>query len=88
MVLALLFALGVANFAVHKAVLESEHPMLDVLPGLFRRGGGRMSLLFEFVVLLSAMIMASNGWPGAAVLYGFYSLFNLIAGWLVLDERI
>lgn len=88
MVLMFLFALGVANFAVHKAVLESGHPMLDVLPSLFRSGGGRMSLVFEFVVLLSAMLLAQNGWQTAAWLYCLYSLFNLIAGWLVLDERI
>ncbi|MEZ5681005.1 MAG: hypothetical protein R3E14_06870 [Erythrobacter sp.] len=88
MVLALLFALGVANFAIHKAVLESGHPLLESLPGLMRRGGGRMSLFFEFMVLLAAMLMASNGWPGAAVLYFVYSLLNIVTGWLLLDGRI
>lgn len=88
MLIALLFALGVANFAIHKAVLESGHPLLDALPGLLRRGQGRLSLLFEFVVLLAAMTMTANGWSGAAVVYLFYSLFNLLAGWMVLDGRI
>lgn len=88
MVIALLFALGVANFAVHRAVLESGHPVLDALPHLFRHGKGRISLLFEFLVLLAAMLLASNGWPGAAILYGCYSLLNLLAGWLMLDGRI
>ena len=88
MVLALLFALGVANFAIHKAVLESGHPFLDSLPRLFRRGGGRMSLFFEFMVLLAAMLMTSNGWPGTAVLYLIYSLLNFVTGWMLLDGRI
>ena len=87
MVLALLFALGVANFAIHKAVLESGHPLLDSLPGLMR-GGGKMSLGFEFMVLLAAMLIASNGWPGAAVVYFIYSLLNLVTGWMLLDGRI
>ena len=88
MVLALLFALGVANFAIHKAVLESGHPLLDTLPRPMRRGGGRMSLFFEYMVLVAAMLMASNGWPGAAALYFVYSLLNIVTGWLLLDGRI
>ena len=88
MVLALLFALGVANFAIHKAVLESGHPLLDSLPGPMRSGGGKMSLGFEFMVLLAAMLIASNGWPGAAVVYFIYSLLNLVTGWMLLDGRI
>lgn len=88
MVLALLFVLGVANFAIHKAVLESGHPLLDTLPGPMRGGGGRMSLAFEFIVLLSAMLMATNAWPGAAVVYFIYSLLNLVTGWMLLEGRI
>lgn len=88
MVLALLFALGVANFAIHKAVLESGHPLLESLPRPLRGGGGKMSLAFEFLVLLAAMLMAANGWAGAAVVYGLYSAFNLLAGWMLLADRI
>ena len=88
MLLLVLFVLGVANFAVHRAVLDSGHPMLDALPGFYRSAGGRISLAFEFLVLLVAMLLAGNGWPGAVTAYGVYSLLNLGTAWLVLSGRI
>ena len=36
MLLGILFILGMINFAVHKAVLESNHPLLDTLPAAVR----------------------------------------------------
>lgn len=47
-----------------------------------------MSLFFEYMVLAAAMLMTTNGWPGAAVLYFVYSLLNVVTGWLLLDGRI
>lgn len=88
MLLGLLFILGTANFALHKAVLESGHPMLDALPSFYRTGGGRVSLAFEFVVLLVAMLLAANGWPGAGWAYTVYSAVNILSAWLVLTGRI
>ncbi|WP_345719542.1 hypothetical protein [Qipengyuania aurantiaca] len=88
MLLILLFLLGVGNFAVHKAVLESGHPMLDALPSFYRSGGGRFSLGFEFVLLLAAMLLTANGWAGMAIAYAIYSLFNFATGWLILSGRI
>ncbi len=88
MILGLLFFLGVANFALHKAVLESGHPMLDALPQFYRSGGGRVALLFEFFVLLAAMLLAGNGWVGAIWAYVVYSAVNFLSGWLVLSGRI
>ena len=88
MVLIFLFILGIGNFAVHKAVLESRHPMLDALPGFYRSGGGKFSLGFEFFILLAAMLLAGNGWPGMAIAYSIYSLLNFATGWLILSGRI
>ncbi|WP_324828917.1 hypothetical protein [Qipengyuania zhejiangensis] len=88
MVLVILFALGVANFAVNKAVIESGHPVLSSLPAFFSRNGGRVSLMFEFTVLLTAMLVAANGWPGAAIVYAIYSALNLGMGWMVLTGRV
>lgn len=88
MLIFLLFILGTANFAMQKAVLESRHPMLDALPGFYKRGGGRFSLGFEFVVLVVAMILTAQGWSGAAVAYGIYSALNLATAWLILSGRI
>lgn len=88
MVLTVMFLLGVGNFAVHKAVLESGHPMLDALPSFYRSGRGRFSLWFEFFILLAAMLLAGNGWTGMAIAYGLYSLLNFGTAWLVLSGRV
>lgn len=88
MLIAVLFILGIANFAAHKAVLESNHPMLDALPSFYRSAGGRFSLVFEFVVLLVAMLLTYDGWSGAATAYGIYSALNFITAWLVLSKHI
>lgn len=88
MLLGVLFILGMANFAVHKAVLESHHPLLDTLPAVFRAGGGRVSLGFEFLLLVAAMLLVSHGWPPAAWGYGVYSLLNGTTAWLLLNDRL
>lgn len=88
MVLIALFLLGIGNFTVHKAVLVSGHPMLDALPSFYKSAGGRPSLWFEFFILLAAMLLAGNGWPGVAIAYTIYSLLNFATAWLVLSGRI
>ena len=88
MALGVLFVFGVVNFAVHKAVLESEHPLLDTLPESLTANGGRLSLLTELLVLIAAMTLAVNGWPAAAWAYGFYSALNAMTAWLLLGGRI
>ena len=88
MLLSILFILGIINFAVHKAVLESNHPLLDTLPAAFRADGGRVSLAFEFFVLLMAMLLVAPEWPAAAWGYAIYSLLNGTTAWLLLNGRI
>ncbi len=87
MLLAILFALGTANFAINKAVIESEHPLLDTLPTFLRAAGGRATLGFEFIVLLAAMMFAAHGWTTAAWAYVLYSALNGIMAWIVLNHR-
>lgn len=88
MALGLLFVLGVANFAMHKAVLESRHPLMVQALQWFRLFGGRFGLALEFIVLLGAMLMVSTGATGWAVAYVAYSLLNALSAWLVLTGRI
>lgn len=88
MLLALLFIVGTLNFTAHKAVLESGHPILETLPRTLRDGGGRLSLGFEFLVLLGAMLFAAHGWPAAAWAYGLYSALNCLLAWLVITRRM
>ena len=87
-VLALVFALGVANFALHKAVLESGHPMVGRMPWFVHMLGGKGSLVVEFLLLLGAMLLVGTGKPGWAWAYAGYSLLNVVAAWLILTRRV
>lgn len=82
------FLLGIANFALHKAVLESRHPILAQMDWLFRPMGGRFSLLLEFMMLLGTLVLASDGGTGWAWAYAFYTGMNGTSAWLILTGRI
>jgi hypothetical protein len=88
MVIFAIFLMGIGNFALQKAVLKSGHPMLDRLPPSLAGAGGRGLQLLEFVVLLAALLLAANGYPGIAIVYAIYTLANGLAGWLVLTGRV
>lgn len=86
--LILVFFLGMANFTMHKAVLESQHPLLGRVPLFFQLLGGRFSLLVEFAMLLGAMLMVAQGSLGWALFYGCYTAFNALSAWLITTGRI
>ena len=83
-----IFLLGVGNFALHRAVLESGHPMLGQMPSFIRLLGGRLTLVAEFLVLLAAMLLVANGWPQLMWGYLAYTVLNGIAAWLMLSGRV
>ncbi len=64
MAILLTFLLGIGNFALHKAVLESRHPVVGLMPRFLIGEGGRGSLIAEFVILLAVMLFIANGHPG------------------------
>ena len=85
--LAAIFVMGIANFAMHRAVMESGHPMLESMPGLSRKGGRRGLLALEFAILLSALLLVhlvSSAW---AFGYALYTALNAIAAWVILSHR-
>lgn len=88
MAILIAFLFGIANFALHKAVLESRHPMLGHAPWFYHLLGGRFSLLVEFVMLLGTMLMIAAGSIGWAWGYAIYSLVNALSAWLILSRRI
>jgi hypothetical protein len=52
MILLLCFFLGIANFAMHRAVLESRHPFVEDSKLYFGRHIGRHgSYVLEFLIL-------------------------------------
>ncbi|NVD44485.1 hypothetical protein [Qipengyuania atrilutea] len=88
MVIFVMFALGIGNFAIHKAVLQSGHPMLREIKALTGAARGHFTFVAEFAWLLAAMLLAGNGWAGVAWIYALYSGLNLATGWLILTRRI
>ena len=87
MAILIVFLLGIANFAMHKAVLESGHPLLSQVPWFFHLLGGRFSLLVEFLMLLGTMLMVAEGSLGWAWGYAAYSALNGLSAWLILTDR-
>ncbi len=86
--LLLTFILGVGNFALHKAVLESRHPLLGQMPWFVHMLGGRGSLVAEFLILLGAMLLIGTGATGWAWAYLGYTSLNGVAAWLILTRRV
>lgn len=85
--LVIIFILGVANFALHKAVLESRHPILVQAPWM-RIGGGRFGLGLEFIMLLGALLLVYEGSTAWAWGYAAYSVLQALSAWLILSGRI
>lgn len=89
MILLLCFFLGIANFAMHRAVLESRHPFVEDSKLYFGRHIGRHgSYVLELFILAGAMIVAGSGSVLIAVFYGIYSVFNAVAAWMLLSRKI
>lgn len=88
MAIALIFMLGIGNFALHKAVMESGHPLLGQVPWFANQKGRRLAFGLEFVVLLAALLLAANGWPSLGWGYLIYSAVNGMSGWIILNGKI
>lgn len=85
----ILFLCGIANFALHKATMEADHPIAQQMRAAFSRfmrGWG--SYLLEFLILLSALSFAAMGWSIALPAYLGYTAMNALAGWAILTGRI
>jgi hypothetical protein len=88
MTIVTLFLLGIANFAMHKAVLESGHPLLGRVSWSVHMLRGRGSLVIEFLMLLGAMLMVDQGSIGWAFGYAIYSVINAFSAWLIVSRRL
>jgi hypothetical protein len=83
-----IFVLGVANFALNRAVFDSRHPLFSRLPRASQLLGSRAALFTEFAVLFFALLLSVNGWPGFVWAYLAYTLFNGLAAWLILAGKV
>jgi hypothetical protein len=85
---AIIFVLGIANFALNRAVFDSGHPLLARLPQSSRVLGSRAALVSEFAVLFFALLLSVKGWPAYAWAYAAYTALNALASWLILSRRL
>ena len=82
------FLLGIGNFALHQAVLQSRHPGLRELGWLIDRLGGRASLVLEFALLLLALVLVAVVDPAWGWAYLGYTVLNALGAWLVVSRRL
>jgi hypothetical protein len=85
---AIIFLLGIANFAIFGAVFARGHPLLARLPTASQTLGRRAAMLSEFAVLFFALLLSVKGWPGFVWAYAVYSAVNAGAAWLILNGRL
>lgn len=89
MLLILAFLMGVGNFAMHKAVAESDHPFVRDTKRYFGKHFGKNgSYAIELMLLIGAMLFAKDGSMLIVILYGIYTGFNVFATWMLLNNRI
>jgi hypothetical protein len=82
------FFLGIGNFAMHKAVVESGHPFVEDTKRYFGRYFGSYgSYAVEFVILAASMLMAFGGSGWIVATYTLYTSFNAISAWLLLSGK-
>lgn len=79
-----IFCAGIANFAMHRAFMESDDPLVQAVVRPFvDRAGPWTSYGFEFILLVGALMLAERNWFAALLLYGLYSMLNGLAfGWI------
>jgi hypothetical protein len=88
MLLVACFFLGVGNFAMHKAVVESGHPYVRDVTLYFGRYFGRGGYAVEFIILAGAMLMAYGGAGWLVFAYFAYTMFNALATWLFVSGKL
>lgn len=86
--LALASLLGVGNFAMHKAVLESRHPLLGQVPWFAHPHGRKIGLMVEFLLLLGALLLIAANHHAWGWAYLGYTMLNGLAAWAILTRRI
>lgn len=88
MAIVITFLLGVGNFALHRAVRESGHPLLERMPWFVHSASGRFTMAVEFLLLLAALLFAAEGNVSGPIAYVIYSVLNSFSAWLILTDKV
>lgn len=80
-----IFCAGVANFAMHRAFMESDDATVrQMIAPLVEKTGPHFTYIFEFLLLVGAMAIATRNWFTGLLLYGLYTMFNAMAfNWIM-----
>lgn len=84
MALVIAFLLGMGNFACHRAVIASGHPMITQMASDKLRVLRMVSLAVEFVLLVSVLYAAQQGNAAWIWAYAGYTVLNVSAAWALL----
>lgn len=76
MAILITFLLGIGNFALHRAVMNSGHPLVGRMPRIAHALGGRVTFAVEFVLLFAALMFAAEGNVSGPIAYVIYSVLN------------
>lgn len=88
MALIFCFLMGIANFAMHKAVAESGHPFVEDTKRYFgKHFSPYLSYAIELFLLIGALLFAQEGTLWVVLVYWGYTAMNGIATWLLLSGR-
>ena len=88
MLLIFCFFMGIANFAMHKAVSESRHPFVEETKRYFSpRFSPYGSYAIELALLMGALWFANGGSWAVSLTYGVYTGINAVATWMLLSGR-
>lgn len=75
-----IFCAGIANFAMHRAFVESDDPLVQQMIRPFvERMGPWFTYAIEFMLLVGALLLASRNWFAGLLLYGLYTMLNGMA---------
>ncbi|MXO70495.1 hypothetical protein [Alteraurantiacibacter buctensis] len=88
MALIVVFLCGIANFAAHRAVLESGHPLVAQMRRAAPWLRPPVTLGVEFLALLVALLLVSGGSPGWAWAYALYTLGSGWTAWAIMAGRM
>ena len=84
-----IFCAGVGNFAMHRAFMESDDPLVQqMVKPLADKVGPNITYIFEFLLLVGAMAITTQNWFTGLFLYGLYTVFNAMAfSWIMHRPR-
>ena len=88
MAILITFLLGICNFALHHAIMDSGHTLLGKMPWFYHALGGRFTMIVEFMLLFAALMFAADDVVSGPIAYVIYSVLNSFSAYLILTNKV